>query len=98
MRLAAVQHGVEGRKPAASLQHAANLAGEPRPVGDVHRHMLEQHDVETAVVEWKLQRAGGLKRHLPALSGALGQIARGIDEWFAEVDARHPAALGRSEK
>ena len=60
--------------------------------------MLQQHDVETAVVEGKLQRAGGLKRHLPALSRALGQIARGIDEWLAEVDARDLAAIGRSQK
>ena len=42
--------------------------------------VLQQHDVETTVVKWKLQRASGLKRHLPALSRALGQIARGIDE------------------
>ena len=60
--------------------------------------MLQQHDVETAVVKWKLQRAGGLERHLPALSRALGQIARGIHEWLAEVDARNPAAIGRSQK
>src|SRR5215469_10978268 len=46
----------------------------------------------------KLQRIGDLKRHLPALSRALCQIARGIHEWLAEVDARDPAAIGRSEK
>src|SRR5258708_33703124 len=60
--------------------------------------MLQQHDVETAVVEWKLQRAGGLERHLPALSSALGQMARGIHEWLAEVAARPPTAIGRSKK
>ena len=60
--------------------------------------MLQQHDVEAAVVEWKLQRAGGLERHLPALSRALGQIARGIHEWLAEVDARDLAAIGRRQK
>src|SRR5258708_30329965 len=59
--------------------------------------MLQQHDVETAVVEWKLQRAGGLERHLPALSSALGQIARGSSEWLDEVDARHPTAIGRAQ-
>jgi hypothetical protein len=41
----------EGRKPAAELQHAPDLAIEPRPVGDVHRHMLQQRHVESAVVE-----------------------------------------------
>src|SRR5262245_19619942 len=60
--------------------------------------MLQQRDVETAVVERKLQRAGGFKRHSPALARALGQIARGIHEWPAEVDARDPAAMGRSQK
>ncbi len=60
--------------------------------------MLQQHYVEMAVVERKVQRAGGLKRHLPALSRPLGQIARGIDEWLAEVDARNPAAIGRGQK
>src|SRR5262249_11600598 len=60
--------------------------------------MLQQHDVETAVVEWKLQRAGGLEQHLPALSRTLGQIARGIDERLAEVDAGNPAAKGRGQK
>src|SRR4051812_8426 len=51
-----------------------------------------------AVVERKLQRAGGLERHPLALSRPLRQIARGIDEWLAEVDARNPAAIGRGEK
>src|SRR5258708_17970042 len=60
--------------------------------------MLEQHGVETTVVKWKLQRTGGLERHLPALSRALGQIAGGIHEWLAEVDARNPAAVSCSEK
>jgi len=32
VRLAAAQHDVEGRKPAAWLQHAPDLAIEPRPV------------------------------------------------------------------
>jgi hypothetical protein len=58
--------------------------------------MLQQHDVEMAVVERKFQRAGGLKRHPLALSRPLGQIARGIDEWLAEVDARNLAAICRS--
>src|SRR3954469_13799122 len=60
--------------------------------------MLQQHDIETAIVEWKLQRAGGLERHLSALSRTLGQIARGIDEWLAEVDAGDPAAIARRQK
>src|SRR5258707_11810145 len=60
--------------------------------------MLEQHDVETAVVKWKLQRTGGLERHLPALSRALGQIAGGIHEWLAEVDARNLAAVSCGQK
>lgn len=51
-----------------------------------------------AVVERKVQRAGGLKRHPLALSRPLRQIARGIDEWLAEVDARNPAAIGRGQK
>jgi hypothetical protein len=33
-----------------------------------------------------------------ALAGPLRQIARGIDEWLAEVDARNLAAIGRSQK
>jgi hypothetical protein len=60
--------------------------------------MLQQHDVETVVIKWKLQRASDLKRHLPTLSRALGQIARGIHEWLAEVDAHNTAATGRSQK
>ena len=60
--------------------------------------MLQQRDVEAAVVEGKLQRAGGLERHLSALSRPLGQIARGIDEWLAEVDTRDLAAIGRGQK
>src|ERR1700722_19660034 len=60
--------------------------------------MLQQHGVKPAVIKWKLQRAGGLERDLPALSGALGQIARGVHEWLAEVDARNPAAIGRGQK
>src|SRR5258708_20342638 len=93
MRLAAVQHDVEGRKPAPSLQHSADLAVEPCPVRDVHRHMLQQHDVETAVVEWQLQRTGGLERHPPPFSRAPGQIARGIHQLLPKVDAPNPAAL-----
>src|SRR6516225_7738017 len=60
--------------------------------------MLQQHDVEMAVVERKLQRAGGLERHLSALTRPLRQIARGIDEWLAEVDAHNSAAIGRSQE
>jgi hypothetical protein len=59
VRLALIRDDVEGREPAAGLQHAPDLAVEPRPVGDVHRHVLQQHDVETAIVKWKLQRACG---------------------------------------
>jgi hypothetical protein len=60
--------------------------------------MLQQHDVEMAVVERKFLRAGGLKRHPLALSRPLSQIARGIDEWLAEVDACNLAAICRSYK
>src|SRR5258708_19593319 len=98
MRLAAVQHDVEGRKPAASLQHAANFAVEPCPVRDVHRHMLQQHDVETAVVEWKLQRAGGLERHLPALSSAPAQIPRGTHQCPPELAPPHPPPIAPTQK
>jgi len=98
MRLTAVRYDVESREPATCLQHAADLAVEPCPVGDVHRHMLQQHNVKPFIVKWKLQRAGGLERDLPALSGALGQIARGIHERLAEIDTRNPAAIGRSQK
>src|ERR1700722_13683561 len=54
VRLAAVQHDIEGRKPTAGLQHAPDLAVESRPIGDVHRHMLQQRGVEKAVVERKV--------------------------------------------
>ena len=54
--------------------------------------------MKRAVVKWKLQRAGSLERHLPALSRPLGQIARSIDERLAEVDARNLAAKGRGQK
>ena len=60
--------------------------------------MLQQHNVETAGVKRKLKRASGLKRHLSALSRTLGEIARGIDEWLAEVDAGNLAATGRGQK
>src|SRR5262245_42881267 len=60
--------------------------------------MLEQDDVETSVVKWKFQRAGGSERHLPALSRALSQIARRFYEWLAQLDARDSAAISRSEK
>src|SRR5260370_37693911 len=60
--------------------------------------MLQQHDVEMAVVERKFQRTGGLKRNPLALSPPLRQIARGVDEWLAEVDARNLAAICRGQK
>jgi len=60
--------------------------------------VLQQHNAETAVVKRKLQRTGDLERHLPALSGALGQKARCIHEWLAQVDAGHVAAVGRRQK
>src|SRR5258707_13179927 len=60
--------------------------------------MLQQRDVEMAVVKGKFQRAGGLERHSLALSRPLRQIARGIDEWLAEVDAGNLAAICRSQK
>src|SRR5579859_1736303 len=60
--------------------------------------MLEQHDVEAACIKWKLQRAAGLEGHLRALSRALGQIARGIHEWLAEVDAGNPASVSCRQK
>ncbi len=50
-----------------------------------------------AVAEGKLQGAGGLERRLLALARTLCQIARGLDERLAEVDARYPAAMGRRE-
>ena len=56
--------------------------------------MLQQHDVEAAVVKGKLERAGDLEGHLPALSCALGQTARGLHEWHAEVGTGNPAAVG----
>ena len=60
--------------------------------------MLQQHNVETAGIERKLERAGGLKRHLPALSSTLRQITRGIDECLAEIDARNVAAEGCGQR
>src|SRR5260370_16126624 len=60
--------------------------------------MLQQHDVEMAVVERKFQRTGGLKRNPLALSRPLRQIARGVDEWLAEVDAPNLTAICRSQK
>ena len=60
--------------------------------------MLQQHDVETGVVEWKVERARGLKRHALALSRTLRQIARGINKRLAEIDAGNPAAVSRSEE
>src|SRR5262249_54389676 len=61
--------------------------------------MLQQHDVEIAVIKRELERAGGLEPHPPALSRALGQIARRLDEWLAEIDTRNPAAIiGRRQK
>jgi hypothetical protein len=60
--------------------------------------MLQQRDIKTAVVKWKLERTRGLERRLPAQARALGQIARGIHEGLAEIDARNPAATGRSQK
>ena len=56
--------------------------------------MLQQRHIETPVTKRKLQRAGGLKRHMLALPRAPGQVAGGLDEGLAEVDARHPAAIG----
>jgi hypothetical protein len=97
VRFAAEQDDIEGREPSACLQHAPDLAVQPRTVGDVHRHVLQQHDIETAIVKGKLERAGGLERHLPGLSRAFGQIARGIHEGRAEVDAPNLAAIGRSQ-
>jgi SAM-dependent methyltransferase len=105
--LATVRHDLEDRKPAARLQHAPDLAVEPRPVGDVHRYMLHRNDSEMTVAERQIQRAGRLKRHLLALSRALGssrivaqlgQVAHSFDERLVEVDAHHPAAIGRSQK
>jgi hypothetical protein len=60
--------------------------------------MLQQGDVEAAIRERKLQRAAGLERHLPALPGAIGQIARRFDKGLGEVDAGHLAAGRRGEK
>ena len=60
--------------------------------------MLQQHDVETAVVEGKRQRAARLERYLPALPRPPSEIDRGFDERFAEVDAGHRATIGRGEK
>src|SRR5215472_13790502 len=60
--------------------------------------MLEEDSIETAVVKWKVQRARGLKRYLPTLSRAFGQIARGVHEWLAEIDARYAAAVRCRQK
>ena len=98
MRLAVAEHDVVGREPAARFQHPADFAVKPRPIGDVHRHMLQQHGVERGGVEWQFERAAGLERYERALPGPFGQIARGIDEGHAEVDARHPAAASRRQK
>jgi len=40
-------------KNAAGLQHPPDFAVEPRAIGDVHRHMLQEHGVETPIVERK---------------------------------------------
>jgi hypothetical protein len=97
-RLTIAEQGVIGPEPAALPQHAANFAVEPRPVGNVHRHMLQQHGVEMAAIERKLERAVGLERHSRGLPGALGQITRGVHEGRADVDAGHLTAAARGEK
>src|SRR6185312_6183319 len=73
------------------------LAVEPRPVGDVHRDMLQQRDAETGVAERKRERAAGVERHASALPGALRQIARAVDESRAEIDAGDAAAISRRQ-
>ena len=98
MRLALLRYDIIGREPPARLQHAVDLAIEPRAVGDVHRHVLQEGGVEAAIVEGKFQRVAGLEGHLPALPGARGQIARGVHEGLAEVDAGDAAAKGRRQE
>ena len=93
-----VEHHVIGREPAARLQHAPDLAIEKRPVGDVHRHMLQQRGVEAFLLEGKLQRAGRPERHPQSLARARGQIACGLHEGLAEIDAGDPAAIARRQK
>ena len=59
--------------------------------------MLEQRDIETAVVKWKREGAADLERYFVALAGACGQVAGRLDKWFAEVDARYCTATGCSQ-
>ena len=98
MRFTAVGDDVVGREPSAWLQHAPDLLVKPCAVGDVHGHVLQQDGVEAAAVEGQFEGAGGLERHLLALPGALGEIARGIHKRFAQVDPRDPAANRRGQK
>jgi len=68
-------------KPAARISARAGSRGRAAPVGDVHwPHAARSTTSKRPVIEWKLQRAGGLERDLPALAGSFGQIARGIHE------------------
>ena len=98
MRIATFQHDVVERELSAWPQHALDLLIEPRPVGNVHGYMLQQRDIEMAVVKGKRQRARVLERHPLALSCPLRQIARGFNEGLAEIDAGNPAAIGGSQK
>src|SRR6185437_17141110 len=86
------------RQSATRLEHASDFPVKACPVGDVHGHVLQQHGVEMAIGKWEIERIGGLKRYLPALSRALRQIACRFHEWLAEIHARNTAAAGGSQK
>ena len=88
----APQHDVIGHNFCTYLQHAPDLAIERHAIGDVHRHMLQQHAFERP-------SSNGSSSALPPgttpsrLPGALRQIAHGIDKGLAEVDAGDAATV-----
>src|SRR5579864_7027430 len=59
--------------------------------------MLEQHDVELGIFERQVERVRNLERYGAFLAGPAIEIARGLDERLAKIDARYSAAIGLGE-
>ena len=79
------------------VEHAPDLGVESGAILNVHRDVLQEHDVERAVGEAQIERIADLEGGHGVHAAASAQILRRVDKGSAEIDAGHVAAVGSSE-
>ena len=86
------QGDVLDRQAPARLQHAVQFGIHPRPVLDIHHHILRPDDVEPGIGEGQRQRRALAEIHLAGKAHAPGKFGGGFHELGRQVHSAHLAA------